>query len=160
MSEKSPLDFFSASRKNKTKKTSKNPVKAASQKVVTAPKNIADALKPASKKQASEAFEILENIQSMSQDLERQIQETSRKAGKTPEEMEVILDASVEMSAKDKAELKQLKDDLAKKIKKASQGQSEGASSTVKATSKKKGKPTGDLRTKSIGTKRKWMPMK
>jgi hypothetical protein len=159
MSEKSPLDFFSASRKNKTKKTAKTPAKTSSKRVITAPKNIADVLKPVHKNQAGEAFAILENIQSMSKDLERQIQETSRIAGKTPEQMEAILDASVEISAKDKAELKQLKDDLAKKIKKASQGQTEGASPT-KATSKKKGKPTGDLRTKSIGTKRKWMPMK
>ena len=153
MSEKSPLDFFSSSRKRSSAKNAASKDKTSAQ-----PQKIKKTIKPKHDSKVNEALEILKNIQEMTQDLERQIQNFAKLTGKTPEAIEAFVDASVAISPKDKAEINQMKAELGQKIKDAAQGVSSGppAPPGVK-TSKKKGKPTGDLRTKNRSAKRKWM---
>ncbi len=162
MSNESPLDFFSSSAKGKqpqkkaSKRSSETP--APKEKPPTKPMRelIATRRKPDPK--VVEAREILEKIDFMNKDLAAKLEAACKETGKTPEELEAFIQATSDLSAEDKKTLNRMKKDFADKVKGTSK---EGSASTATTrTSKKEGKPTGDLRTKSIGTKRKWMPVK
>lgn len=158
MSSESPLDFFSSARKSKGKKDNNLPSKGSTptKSSSSADKKAPPASKTKPKVDTSEAFKILARIQEMHQDLNNQMDAICKKTGKSLEEMEKILESKLQLSAKDKETLKAIKQDMANKI----TGKSEaGGPARATVVQKKKKKPTGDLRTKSIGSKRKWMPM-
>lgn len=158
MPEKSPLDFFTSSRKRAASKTAKAKGSVSSEK--PAPQKAKKPGKTSHHVQVNEAMEILKNIQEMTQDLERQIQDFSKAVGKSPQEIEAFIETTVGVSPQEKTEFKQMKAQLSQSITDAAKGIApKSAAAPTTKTSKKKGKPTGDLRTKNLGAKRKWMPI-
>lgn len=157
MSNESPLDFYSSSNKAKPKKNkaSSSVAKPVGSKKST--KTPADT-KRKDLPQMQEAKEIVRKIEAMNRDIAEKLDAIAKLSGKTPEEMEAYIQTSAGMTENDKQTLKKMKKDFAATIKGTTK---EGEVSTfTKKTSRKEGRPTGDLRTKSIGSKKKWMPVK
>lgn len=165
MSSESPLDFFSSSSKKKSKTNkplkhaakasgSKEPVTKHSAKSV---KELVDSKRKPDPKVA-EAKAIIERIDFMNKDLAQKIDAACKMTGKSPEELESFIQSNSELSANDKQIISKMKNDFAQTVKDVTN--LEAAAPSSPKTSKKAGKPTGDLRTKSIGAKRKWMPVK
>ena len=153
MSNDSPLDFFSSSAKKKKSLPEKKgfpvpEIKALSRATIDAKKIKAAA-------DDSEITNALDHVKRLNDDLNAKIEQASAKTGKTPEEMKKIIDTNSSLSAKDKEFLKQAEKDLADKL--AGPKKTPGAQSSAASAHKKN--PTGDLRAKARGSKRKWMPM-
>jgi hypothetical protein len=162
MSSESPLDFFSSSAKGKQpqKKTPSRTSKASAPQEKHTAKSVKELV--ASKRKpdpkVAEARAILERIDFMNKDLAAKLEAACKATGKTPEELEALIQSTSDLSAQDKQTLNRMKKEFADTIKATSAV--DAAPSRTARTSKKEGKPTGDLRTKSIGAKRKWMPVK
>ena len=155
MSHDSPLDFFSSSAKKKTSVSKKNeplPIpkrKALSRNIVNA-KNVKPTIED------PEVSAALNRVKQLNDELKIKIDQAAAKTGKTPQELEAYIASSSGLSAKDKEYMKQAEKEFADKLSGTTKKSSKAESSS---SSKSKNKPTGDLKTKSRGMKRKWMPM-